>query len=206
MIPCALSSRARRGQKTHTESCPRWRPDSATSARLIRSRRPAGTATGTFCLPWRNVAAFQARPPPSIRPRALVKRLAVHGKQLQKHSPKIGHVPSLLRSGSPLRWIPGPSQQPALRRRHPTPLPPSPEWTAATIPTTGYDASRPLCLTVQSIPVFAMRTLLSGMLRLLPPDAPNAARSSAPPTQHLNVCPNVCPGSSMPKGTRGHAP
>jgi len=61
-------------------------------------------------------------------------------------------VPPLLRSGNPLHWIPGPSQQSTLRRRVPTPPPPSPERTAATIPTTGSDASRPLCLIVWSIP------------------------------------------------------
>ena len=87
-IPCVSSSRARRGQKTHTESRPRWRPDSATSARLT-GRTPYGHCNRSSCLPWQNVAAFQTG---------------------RARCPKVGHVPPLLRSGNPLRWIPGPSQ------------------------------------------------------------------------------------------------
>jgi len=193
-----LSSRARRGQKTHTESCPRWRPDSATSARLIRSRHPTGTATGhPVCRGKMSPLSRLPRPPPLSGPRALVNLLVGHGKQLQKRSPEIGHVPSLLRSGTPLRWTPGPPQQPTLRRRYLTPPPPAPEWTAAAIPMTGYDVSRPLCLIVQNIPVFAMRTHPSGMLRMLPPGAPNAALSATPTAQHLSACPLQYPAAAL---------
>ena len=64
-IPCVSSSRAGRSQRTNTESCPRLRPDAATSAMLTGSRHPTVAASRTSCLPCRHVAAFQTKSPPA---------------------------------------------------------------------------------------------------------------------------------------------
>ena len=74
----------------------------------------------------------------------------------------------LLRSGNPLRWIPGPFQQSPLRRRDPNPPPPSPQRTSAAIPTTGSVGRRPLCQSRQAL-FLSLRRTPSGMLPQLAP-------------------------------------
>ena len=90
-FPSLSSSRAERGQRTNTEPCPRWRPDSATSASLTGSRRPTGSARRASSLPWRNVAASPDQGParhPSTRPRALVNLLPISRKAASEALPR----------------------------------------------------------------------------------------------------------------------
>ncbi len=123
---------------------------------------------------------------------------AFHGKQLQKRSPEIGHVPSLLRSGNPLRWIPGPSQQSTLPRRVPTP-PRRPR--SGLLPQsrrrdmTSADPSASSC---RASPVFAMRTHPKRNATHLALGAPTAAPSSPTTAQHLSAFP-----ISLPRQQRG---
>ena len=200
-----LSSRAGRGQKTHSESCPQWRPDSATSAKLTRSRRPTGTATGASCLPCRHVAAFQdrgAHPPPFSRPRAPVKWPAVSRKATSEALPR-DRPRCRLCSGPGIRWIPKPFQQSPLRRGIQI-LPRRPR--SGLLP-----QSRRRDLSTEDLCAKAKRPRSSPSeepqaecSRILPPVAPNAALSSTPTPQQLNACPIRCPGCSATKGTAGH--
>ena len=110
----------------------------------------------------------------------------------------------LLRSGNPLRWIPGPFQKSPLRRRDPNPPPPSPQRTSAAIPTTGSVARRPLCQVRGPVP--------------LPPRNPGRNAPASCPSRSkcgavvyadcaaLERLPIAVPRSSAAKGTRGHAP
>jgi len=171
---CVVFSR-KRGQKTHTESCPQWRPDSATSAKLTRSRHPTGTATGTACLPWRNVAASRLDPPAALvqTPNAFqVVFTEGHFRGVPQGSAEMS---PLFRSGNPLRWIPGPFQQSPLRRRDPNPPPPSPQRTSAAIPTSGSVGRRPLCQSRETL-FLSLRGTPEGML---PHVAPSRAKCSA---------------------------
>jgi hypothetical protein len=74
----------------------------------------------------------------------------------------------LLRSGNPLRWIPGPFQQSPLRRGDPNPPPPSPQRTSAAIPATGSVGRRPLCQSRQAL-FHSLQGTPSGMLPHLAP-------------------------------------
>jgi len=134
---------------------PGKRPDAATSAMPPGSRRPSVAASRPSCPPCRHVAAFKtkgAHPPPLTRPRAPFKWPAATRKTTSEALPE--DRPSCrLRSGNPLRWIPGPSPKSTLRRRAPTPPPPPPQRIGGTIPTTGYDATKPQCQRERPLPL-----------------------------------------------------
>jgi len=111
MIPSGSSFRAGRGQKTHTESCPRLRPDAATatmpsgSSRTASSRNNPSSCCALHSLRRRRVRRVGMSPlsrptrHPSSDPEHFSSGLPLHVRPLQKCSPKISRVLPLHRSG-----------------------------------------------------------------------------------------------------------
>ena len=147
-IPSVLSSRAKRGQKTNSASCPREAARCRHVAHAARIAMPSALQAGR---PVRRVGMsplFRPTTPPATldrTPTAFQPACRFAESQFRGGPRRSAEMPPLLRSGNPLRWIPGPSQQSTLRRRDPNPPPPSPQRTAAAIPTTGSVGRRPPC-------------------------------------------------------------
>jgi len=130
-----------------------------------------GPASRTSCLSCRHVAAFKTRESPPTTLDQTPSTFQVACRFTKNHfrgaPQRSAELLPLFRSGNPLPWIPGPCQKSALRRRVPTPPPPSPQRIAATIPTPGYDGSKPQCQ--MKAPLLSLRGSPKGMRPHLTP-------------------------------------
>ena len=148
MMPSVLSSRARRGQKTNSASCPREAARCRHVAHAGRIAMPSALQAGR---PVRRVVMsplFEPTTPPATldrTPTAFHPARRCAEIRFRGGPRRSAEVPPLLWSGNPLRWIPGPSQQSTLRRGDQTRPQPSPQRTAVAIPKTGSVAGRPPC-------------------------------------------------------------
>ena len=189
MMPSVLSSRARRGQKTNSASCPQ------DAARCRHVSHAARIATPFGCCKPANLSAVSAcrrfsgpRSPPAALVQTPSAFQVVFTEGHFRGAPQgSAEMSPLLRSGNPLRWRPGPFQQSPLRRRDPNPPPPSPQWTSAAIPTTGSVGRRPLCQSREAL-FLSLRGTPSVFVLRTPPGQVRNAPASCPPALQMQRC------------------
>jgi len=172
-----LSSRAKRGQKTNSASCPRE------AARCRHVNHAARIAMPSALQAGRPVRRVVMSPLSGVDPPATLVQTPsacqMARRFTERHSrgapQRSAEMPPLPRFGNPLRRIPESFQQSTLRRRDPNPPPPSPQRTSAAIPTRDLSAED-LC--AKSEPCsFPWKEPHTECSRMLPPSVPTAPLS-----------------------------
>ena len=182
-IPSWSSSPAERHQKTNSVSCPREAARCRHVSQAVRIAMPSSLQASR---PVRRVGMSPLSRPESP-PAALVQtpnafqmacRFAeIHFRVIPLRS---AEVSPLFQSRNPLRWIPGPSQRSALRRRVPNLPPAIPGMDCFRNPDNGI-CQQQTVLPKERIEILSVRnsvcrrsanprlTISSGMLRIFPP-------------------------------------